>query len=173
MNAITSYPCSLSQTRIQDVSRPPLYAKTTVLLLADIFKLLENYLSYLEIVETLPTANRVKCAMRDVAEVFLFCSFRVCCDPCSDWLKVHTDAHDWLIIVFSDQGWTAVVHSGAKSKNIMMTIIFPRIGHNTAGDIFLGSWHCRCVPFFGKFNFPLNIVKWPVPAQTGYPSLVR
>ena len=74
MNAITSYPCSLSQTRIQDVSRPPLYAKTTVLLFADIFKLLENYLSYLEIVETLPTANHVKCAMRDVAEGF-FISF--------------------------------------------------------------------------------------------------
>lgn len=73
MKAITSYPCSLSQTRIQDVSRPPLYAKTTVLLLADIFKLLENYLSYLEIVETLPTANHVTlCAMRDVAEVFYF-----------------------------------------------------------------------------------------------------
>ena len=170
MNAITSYPCSLSQTRIQDVSRPPLYAKTTVLLFADIFKLLENYLSYLEIVETLPTANHVKCAMRDEAEVFLFCSFRVCCDPCSDWFKVHTDAHDWLIIVFSDWGQTAVVNSGAKSKNIMMTIIFSRIEYNTAGGIFLGSWHCRCVPFFGKFNFLLNIVKWPVPAQTGYPS---
>ena len=171
MNAITSYPCSLSQTRIQDVSRPPLYAKTTVLLLADIFKLLENYLCFVEIVlEILPAANHVKCAMRDVAEVFLFCSFRVCCDPFSDWFKVHTDAHDWLIIVFSDWGQTAVVNSGAKSKNIMMTIIFSRIEYNTAGGIFLGSWHCRCVPFFGKFNFLLNIVKWPVPAQTGYPS---
>ena len=71
MNAITSYPCSLSQTRIQDVSRPPLYAKTTVLLLADIFKLLENYLCFVEIVlEILPAANHVKCAMRDVAEGF-------------------------------------------------------------------------------------------------------
>lgn len=37
MNAITSYPCSWSQSRIQDVSRPPLYAKTTVFLSPDIF----------------------------------------------------------------------------------------------------------------------------------------
>ena len=173
MNAITSYPCSLSQTRIQDVSRPPLYAKTTVLLLADIFKLLENYVLSGDRRDPSYSESRNFMCHAWCSWGFLFCSFRVCCDPCSDWLKVHTDAHDWLIIVFSDQGWTAVVHSGAKSKNIMMTIIFPRIGHNTAGGIFLGSWHCRCVPFFGKFNFPLNIVKWPVPAQTGYPSLVR
>ena len=91
------------------------------------------------VLEILPAANHVKCAMRDVAEVFLFCSFRVCCDPFSDWFKVHTDAHDWLIIVFSDWGQTAVVNSGAKSKNIMMTIIFSRIEYNRASGIFLGS----------------------------------
>lgn len=173
MNAITSYPCSLSQTRIQDVSRPPLYAKTTVLLFADIFKLLENYLSYLETVETLPTANHVKCAMRDVAEVFLFCSFRVLLRPLL-WLVKSPHWRSWLVDHrFQWSGWTAVVHSGAKSKNIMMTIIFSRIQYNRASGIFLGSWDCRCAPLFGKFNFPLNIVKWPVPAQTGYPSLVR
>ena len=36
MNATTSKPLSFSQTRIQDVSRPPLYASTTVPLVAAI-----------------------------------------------------------------------------------------------------------------------------------------
>lgn len=53
---------------------------------------------------TLLAANPVKSGMRDVDCGFLVCSFRVCCDPCADWLKVHTDANDWLIIVFRDRG---------------------------------------------------------------------